>query len=96
MQRDSKGTAQTALTYIPDKRALHYWDLWRFGSRTYSEQLKIPQLEAWDMMVFYKPDVLWRDAAPEPTFWLQNRGLSVGTPYSKDLLEKGISTWLAN
>ena len=54
----------------------------------------IPTLEAWDMFAFYKPGLLWKDNLPEPTFWLQNRGLEKGTPYSKALLEQEMKPWL--
>ena len=55
LQRDSQATAQRASVYVPDRRVVQFWDMWRYGSRVYAEQLGIPPLEAWDMFVFYKP-----------------------------------------
>lgn len=93
MQQDSRQTAQRAAVYMADSRARHYWDLWRYGSRTYAQQLPVPAQEAWDMMAFYKPRLVWREGLPEPTFWMQNRGLRVGTPYSKQALEEQMKEW---
>jgi hypothetical protein len=94
LQQDSQATGQRASVYLPDRRVVHFWDLWRFGSRVYADQMGIPPLEAWDMFVFYKPGLLWKDSLPEPTYWLQNRGLKKGTPYNKALLEQELKPWL--
>lgn len=95
LQHDSSLTAQRAAAYLSDRRATDFWDLWRFGSRVYSEEFKIPALDAWDMFVFYKPGITWQTEAPTPTFWLQNRHLEQGIPYSKETLEEKLSPWLS-
>ncbi|UCF36996.1 MAG: hypothetical protein JSU96_19705 [Acidobacteriota bacterium] len=87
-------TAQRASAYLRDPRVRHFWDLWKFGSRTFSKQLGIPELDAWDMFTFYKPHLTWGGSMPDPTFWMQNRGLKFGQPYSKDALEAQMKDWL--
>jgi len=94
MRRDTLGLAQRATGYLPDKRVKHYWDLWKYASRAYEQQLKVPKGHAWDMYVFYKPHLLWQESMPEPTFWLQNRGLEVGTPYTQEDLQTGLEEWM--
>jgi hypothetical protein len=94
MQRDTLALARRAMGYLPDQRVDHFWDLWKFASRGYEEQLEIPKGHAWDMYVFYKPHLVWKDAIPEPSFWLQNRGLEVGKPYSQEDLEAGLEEWI--
>ena len=94
LRNDSHETAKRASVYVPDKRAEHFWDLWRYGSRVYAEQLKLPPKEAWDMFVLYKPRVVWGDEPPEPAMWMQNRDLRVGTPYDRDELEARLKEWL--
>jgi hypothetical protein len=94
MERDSRRLAQRASAYISDSRVQHFWDLWRFGTRTYSEQLGIPPQEAWDMFTFYKPHLIWRSTIPEPTFWMQNRNLEKGLPYNKEELEAEMLKWV--
>lgn len=94
MRGDTNATAQRAAGFLADSRGAHYWDLWRFGARVYSEQLGIPLLEAWDMLAFYKPQLVWKDTPPTPTFWMQNRGLQVGTPYTREGLEKQLAEWI--
>ena len=94
MPRDSQQAAQRATAYMSDSRVKHFWDLWRFGTRTFAQQLNIPIADAWDMFTFYKPHVRWRDAFPEPTFWMQNRDLKIGTPYSQQAMEQQLRPWL--
>jgi hypothetical protein len=94
LRNDTRQTAQRAAAYLQDQRVQHYWDLWRFASRVYSEQLGLPIKDAWDLFAFYKPHLTWRSSAPTPTFWMQNRNLEIGTPYSKDELEKNLKVWI--
>ena len=94
LQHDSRGTAQRASLYMDDERATHFWDLWRFGTRSYSEQLGLPARDAWDMFAFYKPHLVWKEKIPAPTFWMQNRGLDTGTAYSKEALAEELEVWL--
>jgi thiol-disulfide isomerase/thioredoxin len=94
MQRDTLILAQRATGYLPDRRVKHYWDLWKYAARTYEAQLKVPKGHAWDMFVFYKPHLVWENSLPEPTFWLQNRGLKVGVPYTQEDLQAGLEEWL--
>jgi thiol-disulfide isomerase/thioredoxin len=94
MRTDNRMVALRAAGYLNDPRVQHFWDLWRFGSRIYTEQLKVPPMEAWDMLVFYKPHLQWRERPPEPTFWMQNRGLDVGQPYSKEALLSELKAWI--
>lgn len=46
------------------------------------------------MFTFYKPHLTWGGSMPDPTFWMQNRGLKFGQPYSKDALEAQMKDWL--
>lgn len=94
MKGDTQSMARRASVYVPDNRVSHFWDLWKFGSRTYASQFSIPETQAWDMFVFYKPYITWGDSPPEPTFWMQARNLDVGEHYSKDALEKELRNWL--
>ena len=88
--RDNQRLAQRATPYLPDTRVQHFWDVWRFAGRTYSDQLEIPEEHAWDMFVFYGPNLKWEEKAPEPTFWMQNRNLEKGDPYDQEALEEKI------
>ncbi len=94
LQNDNGVTAQRATVYLSDHRVTDFWDLWRFGSRVYSEEFQIPVLEAWDMCVFYEPGIAWTDRPPKPTFWMQNRNLDHGTAFSKEALEAALQPWL--
>ena len=94
MQRDSQSTAQRASVYMPDPRVQHFWDLWRYTTRTLSAHLNIPFGDAWDMFAFFEPRLAWKEGLPEPTMWMQNRNLKVGIPYSQEALEEELKAWL--
>lgn len=96
LQNDNGATAQRATVYLSDHRVTDFWDLWRFGTRTYSAEMNIPPNDAWDMFVFYKPGLTWHDKHPEPTFWMQNRNLDHGTPFSVAALEEALQPWLSS
>ena len=87
LRSDSKAAAQRAASYVSDPRVHHYWDLWQFGSKTYAKEFNYPQYDAWDLFVGYQPGSTWHEKSPEPTFYLQNRNLDHGVPYSKQALE---------
>ena len=87
LRNDNRHAAQTAATYVSDSRVEHFWDLWRFGSRVYSEQFNYPVHETWDLFVVYARNTVWREGAPQPFKFFQNRNLDHGTPYEKAKLE---------
>ncbi len=78
-----------ASAYLADPRVEHFWDLWSFGMRHYTQQLKYPPPErAWDIFILYKDRLTWESTVPSPTVWWQNRNLSHGAKYSQEALEK--------
>lgn len=93
MATDNQLGAQRATAYINDAHVVHFWDLWRFVSRAYTKQLKVPELDAWDMLAFYEPHLQWKDEPPTPTFWMQDRMLKIGTPFSPEALESSLEPW---
>lgn len=92
---DNVGQAKRAAEgYLPDSRVRHFWDIWKFGSRSYSEILRIVPGDAWGVFLFYKLGERWEGKAPKPTFWMQNRSLRVGTPFSEKGFESKLKKWL--
>ncbi len=74
---------------MADPRVEHFWDLWGFGLKTYTAQLKYPREEyAWDIFVLYEPRLTWEGQPPDTTLCMQNRNAPQGTKYSQQLLEK--------
>jgi len=94
MPADNRRMAENATRYLPDQRAQHFWDLWRYGSRVYAQQLKCPPEEAWDLMVLYKPHLVWRVYAPLPSLVMRARRISAGVPYDKEVLAEEIEKWI--
>ncbi|MFH1965216.1 MAG: DsbA family protein [Acidobacteriota bacterium] len=94
MQTDTSSITRRAMQYIKDKRVDHYWDLWRWGYRTYTENLKIPEFEAWDLFVFYEAGKKWEEGPPDPTFWMENRTVEYGPPYSREAMEDELLKWI--
>jgi hypothetical protein len=68
--------------------------MWKYGSRNLSPSLRIPVEQAWDMVVFYEPGAIWDEKAPKHSFWMQNRNLKNGTPYSRKGLERKLKKWM--
>ncbi|MFZ0426806.1 MAG: hypothetical protein WAO20_01730 [Acidobacteriota bacterium] len=93
MPTDTHSAASQATRFISDPRVVDFWDLWKWGSRTYSVEFGVPENQSWDMFIFYKPHIVWRDKPPEPTFWMQARGLDVGQAYSQEALEQALQIW---
>jgi len=93
MRTDNVSQAQRASQYLTDRRARHFWDLWRFGTRAYSEQFSVPPPYAWNLMTFYKPHLVWRDSPPPPTFWLHALA-DYGPVYTKGALELELRPWV--
>lgn len=86
---DNKFSAVQASAYLVDPRVEHFWDLWSFGLKTYTKQLRYPDGQvAWDVFVLYKERLKWEDSPPDPTVWLQHRSIPHGTKYSQDLLAR--------
>ena len=57
--------------------------------KTFTSQLRYPRGEiAWDLFILYRPRLRWGPRPADPTVWLQNRGLTHGTVYTQNLLEK--------
>lgn len=94
MQTDTSAITHRSMQYIRDKRVNHYWDLWRWGYRTYMEDLDIPEFEAWDLFIFYEAGKKWEEGPPDPTFWMENRNVEYGPPYSKEAMEKELLKWI--
>jgi len=86
-EADTEKIAVRTAHYLPDRRVTHYWDLWRFVSRSYSPMVRTLEERTWGMFFFYQPGAEWGDTPPEPWEWLQVKRLAVGTEYSKTLLD---------
>lgn len=85
---DTEVTARRSSRYLSDSRVTHFWDIWRFGSRSFAMLLDIPLMEAWDMYAAFSPGSEWgENAPPSPAFWLQARELDRGIPYTPAELE---------
>ena len=91
---DSRRAAQQATAYLRDPRAEHFWDLWNFGRQHYTQRFQYPaNSTAWDIFVLYKPHLAWQKGSPEPTVWLQDRGMEIGLKYAAELLHEHVKTW---
>ena len=92
LRRDSKGAAERATAYLSDPRTEHFWDLWTFGVRTYTQQFQYPQnKKAWDIFILYDADLTWGEKPPETAILMQHRDVEIGTKYNQKLLEKELA-----
>ncbi len=51
------------------------------------------ELLAWDMLTFYAPGLFWKGTPPEPTMWMQNRGLPIGAKFDAAALKIELQKW---
>lgn len=92
---DSRRSAEQATVYLRDPRAEHFWDLWNFGRQHYTKRFQYPEdSTAWDIFVLYKPHLSWHKGGPNPTAWMQGRGLDIGLKYTADLLHQHVKKWI--
>ncbi len=85
---DTKFAALKAAGYLPDRRASHFWDVWKFGLNHYTSSLGYPEgKQAWDIFVLYSAGERWSEAsAPKPVVWMQDHKLDIGVQYGKEAL----------
>ena len=94
LRRDNKSTAGAAATYLADSRVEHFWDLWSFAVKLFTQQFQYPEGEtAWDIFIVYRPNLRWEVDPPEPTVLLQHRDLEIGFKYSQDRLQQELLRW---
>ena len=95
LKGDSESKVIDATVYLSDGRAEHFWDLWSFGVRLYTKQLRYPKGDiAWDIFVVYKPFLAWTKTTPDPTLWMQDRNLEHGLKYDRQRLEAALEKWI--
>ena len=94
LELDNREQAMRSSAYMPGRRVTNFWDVWRFGTRNYAEQLKLEHYDAWDLFAVYEPGAVWKDTAPPIFTWFQNRGLDKGEPYSMEAIEEALLPWL--
>ena len=88
LRNDNKFAATQASAYLAEGRVQHFWDLWGFGHKQYTQLLGYPKGQtAWDVFLLYEQDLSWDGSLPSPTTWLNHRD-GHGTKYSKSLLAK--------
>ena len=94
LELDNREQAMRASAYMPGRRVINFWDVWKFGSRTYAEQLALSPFDAWDLFAIYEPGTVWKDSPPPMLTWLQNRNLDTGKPYTMEAMEEALQPWL--
>ena len=94
LELDNREQAMRASAYMPGSRVVNFWDVWKFGTRTYAEQLGLSTYDAWDLFAVYEPGPVWKDSPPPMITWFQNRGLDKGETYTMEAMEEALKPWL--
>jgi hypothetical protein len=76
---DSENAARAATVLIPDARARHYFDPDRQAGRVLASRMGGQGEIAWDMYLFFPPDVAWEDEPPMPADWVHQLGEAAWT-----------------
>jgi hypothetical protein len=94
LELDNREQAMRASAYMPGRRVINFWDVWKFGTRAYSEQLGLTHYDAWDLFAVYEPGAVWTDTPPPMLTWFQNRNLDKGERYTMEDMEDTLRPWL--
>ena len=76
LRSDNAKEGLAAESFIPDERAVHYWDGDNALGKVYGRLLTLPRGRqlAWDIYFVYEPGVEWKDEPPLPTDWMHQLG----------------------
>ena len=89
-------SVKRATTYVPDARALHFWDRAGQLSNDYARVLQMdPGTRAWDVYLVYGPEKEWGDQPPQADYVMDQLGLDRGHPLDGDELAAQIRNSLA-
>lgn len=74
----------TATRFVPDPRAMHFWDGSGLLVQQYDTVLGINQ-DAWDVYLLYGADARWTgDMPPKPDFWMTKLSTDKGPRFDPD------------
>ena len=76
LANDDYASSVKAQFYIPDERAMHYWDGDVNLGNAYGRVIALPNGRrlAWDIYFVYRKGVLWGEKRPEPDAWAHQLG----------------------
>lgn len=67
--RGKESNVAKAAGFIPDRRALHFWDGDKLVGRAYQPLLHTPD-EAWDVWMLFDKEARWEgETPPRPAWW---------------------------
>ena len=93
---DLQFTVRRATTYVPDARALHYWDRDGQLAKDYAPGLQMdPGTRAWDVYLVYGREAEWNNTPPLPAYVMDQLGLEQGRPLNGEELAAQIKTMFA-
>jgi len=70
LQKDSFESAVSSAKVFNDDRIKHFYDTNRVVGKSIAGSVKWSGQVAWDIYLFYKPNVKWIEAPPNPDHWM--------------------------
>jgi hypothetical protein len=59
--------ATSSVKFLSDKRIQHYYDQNQIAGKEIANTVGWDGHIAWDIYLFYEPDIIWTDLPPKPT-----------------------------
>ena len=70
LDNDSFEAAIPSVKFLSDKRIQHYYDQNQIVGKEIANTVGWTGHIAWDIYLFYAPDVDWTDLPPKPSYWM--------------------------
>ena len=70
LDNDSLEAAIPSVSFLSDKRIQHFYDQNQIVGKQIADSVGWTGNIAWDIYLYYAPDVDWTDLPPEPNYWM--------------------------
>ena len=70
MEKDNLDAALPSVKALSDKRIHHFYDGHKTVGKIIADSVGWQGNVAWDIYLFYLPNVKWTDTPPKPEFWM--------------------------
>lgn len=70
LEKDNLNAALPSTKTLNDKRVHHFYDDRKIAGKIIADSVGWKGNVAWDIYLFYSPNVKWAESLPEPNFWV--------------------------
>ena len=70
LEKDNLEAALPSVRALSDQRIQHFYDDHKTVGKIIADSVGWQGNVAWDICLFYRPNVKWEDTPPKPKFWM--------------------------